>query len=126
MEYVVGIIVGTIALVVFARWRTRVRARKLVFEVVLPQLVSEQMPDADLGKISAYIWAHQNEMFDDLAINCGLGTYGARMALEKLNYIQALSNSDQILERLDGLTGKELLPQLVTYILEIEGNQKRT
>ena len=126
MEYVLGLLVGVIALVLFARWRTRLRAREIAFEVFLPQLVTDQMPDADLEKLSAYIWAHQHELFNDLAVNCALGPYGARIAIEKINYIQALSNSDEVLHELGGLSGEKLLPKLKAYILAVEAHQERT
>lgn len=120
MEYVLAGLLLLIILIVRSRVVMKRKARDFVFEVALPSIIVKQFPDKEIGFIGAYIFAHQHEMFDDFAINHMFGPYGARIALARLNLVQGISNSDKILDALEGVTGEELLTSVKEIILEVE------
>lgn len=122
MEYVLAGLLLLIILIVRSRVVMKRKARDFVFEVALPSIIVKQFPDKEIGFIGAYIFAHQHDMFDDFAINHMFGPYGARIALARLNFVQGISNSDEILDALEGVTGEELLTRVREIILDLRAN----
>ncbi len=52
-----------------------------------------------------------------MAFNCGLGPYGARIALAKINLIQAITNDDEAMKLLNEKKGEDLLGLLTSTML---------
>ncbi len=120
MTYAIAAIIGLFALHLYSRFAMRKKAKKLVYEGFLPQLILKDMADQDLGSIGAYIGTHQQELHQKFAVNCELGRYGAGQALQIINVIQALSNDDAITAELDQLRGDERLKVITECLRSAE------
>ena len=98
----------------------RQKAKKLVYEGFLPQVILKDMADRDLGSIGAYIGTHQQELHQKFSVDYELGRYGAGQALQIVNVIQALSNDDEITAELDQLSGNERLKVITECLRSAE------
>ena len=120
MPYAIAAIIGLFALHLYSRFAMRKKAKKLVYEEFLPQVILKDMVDQDLGSIGAYIETHQQELHQKFAVNGELGRYGAGQALQIINVIQALSNDDAITAQLDQLSGDERLKVITECLRSAE------
>ena len=120
MPYAIAAIIGLFALHLYSRFAMRKKAKKLVYEEFLPQVILKDMAGQDLGSIGAYIETHQQELHQKFAVNGELGRYGAGQALQIINVIQALSNDDAITAQLDQLSGDERLKVITECLRSAE------
>ena len=120
MPYAIAAIIGLFALHLYSRFAMRQKAKKLVYEGFLPQVILKDMADQDLGSIGEYIGTHQQELHQKFSVDYELGRYGAGQALQIVNVIQALSNDDEITAELDQLSGNERLKVIIECLRSAE------
>jgi len=109
MPYAIAAIIGLFALHLVSRVVMREKAKAVVYEEFLPQVILKDKAGQEFGSIGTYIATHQNELRQKFAVDCELGRYGAGQALKIINVIQTLSEDDEITAELDQLRGNDRL-----------------
>ena len=120
MPYTIAAIIGLFVLHLVSRVVMRNKAKVMVYEKFLPQVILKDMAGQDFASIAAYIGTHQDELRQKLAVDGQLGGYGAGQALKLINAIQVLSEDDEIAAELDQLQGNDRLKVITECLRSAE------
>jgi len=124
MPYAIAAIIGLFALHLVSRVVMRNKAKVVVYEKFLPQVILKDMAGQDFASIAGYVGTHQDELRQKLAVDGQLGGYGAGQALKIINVIQTLSEDEEITAELDRLQGNDRLTVITECLRAAESYLK--